>query len=467
MKEFIKNFSYTLTSNIISLVISALITFVVPKFLNVEDYGYFQLYLFYVGYVGFFHLGWCDGVFLRYAGAYYEKLNKRLLSSQFWLMTAFEAVVSLCIALVGVLCFHGEDKWFVIVCTGLSVIILMPKTLLLYVLQGTNRIKEYAFVTIIEKIVNIICVLLVLVLGFRNYYVVIGSDLIGKLFSLVYSMLACKEIIVVKPTRINKALTEAYMNIRAGINLMLANIASFLIIGIVRLAIERNWDIETFGKVSLTISVSNLLMVVIKAVANVMFPALKRLDIEKYSDIYVVSRDCLMIPLLGMLIFYYPVKMVLSLWLPDYTDSLKYMAMLFPICIYESKVTLLANTYLKALRKEKWLLFVNVLTVILSGLLSFLGVFVMNNLDFAILSIVILLGFRCCVSEFMLSKLLVDVQIVKEIIIETVMVITFIASSWCVGGFIGVIVYAIIYCIYILYKRNSLIELYKKIKIII
>ena len=47
---------------------------------------------------------------------------------------------------------------------------------------------------------------------------------------------------------------------------MFANIASMLIIGVVRFGIERSWDVETFGKVSLTLSASNLMMLFINAV---------------------------------------------------------------------------------------------------------------------------------------------------------------------------------------------------------
>lgn len=77
MNKIIKNFSYTLTSNIIAFLISALVTFIVPKVLGVENYSYFQLYLFYVSYTGFLHFGWADGIYLRYGGKYYEELDRK------------------------------------------------------------------------------------------------------------------------------------------------------------------------------------------------------------------------------------------------------------------------------------------------------------------------------------------------------------------------------------------------------
>ena len=151
---------------------------------------------------------------------------------------------------------------------------------------------------------------------------------------------------------------------------MISNLISLFIIGVVRFFIERTWDTTTFGKVSLTISISNLLMVFIRAVALVMFPMLRRTNSDKLSGIYNTMRTCLMIPLLGMLVCYYPAKVILSAWLPQYADSLIYMALLFPMCVFESKMSMLIETYMKTLRKEKWLLMVNVTTVSLSVVIT-------------------------------------------------------------------------------------------------
>ena len=66
--DFIKNFSYTLSSNLLSLVISTLVVLIIPKLIGVEEYGYWQLYIFYTSYIGFLHFGWNDGIYLRYGG---------------------------------------------------------------------------------------------------------------------------------------------------------------------------------------------------------------------------------------------------------------------------------------------------------------------------------------------------------------------------------------------------------------
>ncbi|WP_413446107.1 lipopolysaccharide biosynthesis protein, partial [Bifidobacterium longum] len=49
----------------ISMLISAMTSIFVPKIMGVEDFGYWQLFMFYASYVGFFHLGINDGVYLE------------------------------------------------------------------------------------------------------------------------------------------------------------------------------------------------------------------------------------------------------------------------------------------------------------------------------------------------------------------------------------------------------------------
>lgn len=86
LKKFVTNMSYSLSSNILALLVSSLVILVVPKLLGVKEYGYWQLYLFYTSYVGFTHLGWSDGIYLRLGGEKYDDLDKNKLYSQFWML---------------------------------------------------------------------------------------------------------------------------------------------------------------------------------------------------------------------------------------------------------------------------------------------------------------------------------------------------------------------------------------------
>ena len=84
-KYIINSLSYMTIFNVFSMFITAFLTFLLPKFTDVVDYSLWQLFMFYYGYLGFFHLGWNDGIYIKYGGYKYEELNKISLFSQFWI----------------------------------------------------------------------------------------------------------------------------------------------------------------------------------------------------------------------------------------------------------------------------------------------------------------------------------------------------------------------------------------------
>ena len=73
---------------------------IVPKFLSLEDYGLWQLFLFYYSYIGFFHFGWEDGIYLRYAGNSFETLDSKLLQGNYMESLCFSFLFQLLFLLV-------------------------------------------------------------------------------------------------------------------------------------------------------------------------------------------------------------------------------------------------------------------------------------------------------------------------------------------------------------------------------
>ena len=465
LRNILENITYTFTANILTMLISIIMTLILPKFLGVTDYSYYQLYIFFVSYVGFFHFGWIDGIYLKIGGMEYNDLEKSNYVTQFWMLNVLEIIIAAIISIFALFIIKNIDKSFVLISTSVCGVITILRTYLLFILQSTNRIKEYAKYTRVDRFIYFALVIVFLFLGFKNYKIILYIDIFSKLVALVLCANKMKDIVFGKLNISKNTLLEIFENIGIGIKLMLANIASTLIIGVVRFGIQKNWDIETFGKISLTLNISNLLMTFINAVAVIMFPLLRREEESNLPKIYVILRNTLMIFLYMMLIFYYPIKLILSTWLPQYADSLRYMALLFPICIYESKMSMLINTYLKSFRKEKSMLIINTISLILSLILTIFSVCILNNLTLTILSIVFLLGFRCVIGELVLTKIM-NILIYKDIILETVLTAIFIISSWFINNMFCSIIYTCFYLIYVFIKRKDIkrtILLFKKI----
>ena len=458
----LKNLSYSITANGLSLLISVFMILIVTNKFGVEEYGYYQLYTFYVSYAGFFTFGWVDGIYLRYGGKNYEDLDRSLFVSQFWLMLFIEIIFSILIVFWGST-LYSVDKKFIIIMFAINIIILSVRGIFVYVFQSTNKIREFAILTYIEKLVFLFVTILVIFLKINRYEFLVFGDLLGKFLSFIYCIVVSRDFVFGKQASGLVVKKEIYKNVTAGAKLLMANIASMLIIGIVRYLIELNWSIEVFGKVSFSMNLSNMIIIFINAIGIVLFPMLRKVDDSQLKKIYTYLSAGLMSMLFIILLFYYPMKVVLSMWLPHYKDSLDYLALLFPICLFESKMSLLINTFLKVLRKENLLLLINFISVFISAILSVVSVLIFKNIELSILTITIVLGFRCLLAEIIISKLF-NIKVFNNFIFEALLVIVFVFTGWYIDNFLSTLIYLVFLLIYLYSKKKTLIELFRYVK---
>lgn len=452
----IKNISYSFSANLISLLISAFMVMFVPKLLSVNDYGLWQLFLFYYSYLGFLHFGWEDGIYLRYAGKKFEELNRKTFAGQFYCIILLQIVLATVISNFGKVFVENPDKSLALVCAIWLAPFVNFNNLCNFIMQVTNRIKEYAKLLVTERMIFFLGVLFFLViLGLKQFRYMYAVQVFAAVAMAVAGAYLCRCFLIPRFDSFASIRQEAYENISVGIKLMLANIASMLIIGIVRYGISIGWDVATFGKVSLTLGVSNFLMVFINSVSVVFFPIVKRMDETRRANAYVAIRNMLDFILFAVLIGYYPLKCILAWWLPKYADSLIYMSVLFPVCVFESKVTLLINTYLKSMRKEFLMLKINAVSVVFSLIVTAFTVGIWHNLDAAVFSIVLAYAFRCMLAEYHVTKLL-GLDLKMDMLEDLLMCGIFIISGWRFDSFLCMAVYGAAYAVFVLVHRRSL-----------
>lgn len=239
LRNILENITYTFTANILTMLISIIMTLILPKFLGVTDYSYYQLYIFFISYVGFFHFGWIDGIYLKIGGMEYNDLEKSNYVTQFWMLNVLEIIIAAIISIFALFTIKNIDKSFVLISTSVCGVITILRTYLLFILQSTNRIKEYAKYTRVDRFIYFALVIVFLFLGFKNYKIILYIDVFSKLVALVLCANKMKDIVFGKLNISKNTLLEIFENISIGIKLMLANIASTLIIGVVRFGIKK------------------------------------------------------------------------------------------------------------------------------------------------------------------------------------------------------------------------------------
>lgn len=459
----LRQISCVLASNVAATLISAAATFLLPRTLGVADYGYLQLYFFYSTYVGVLHLGWADGLLLRSGGMLYEQLDRGIFSGQLRLYTLLQLILAPLAAFVALTFVHSPEKRFVFACLGAATVLANLRFFVQFILQATSRMREYAALTLLEKGAYFALMTALLLTGERRFQPFIFANMTGLALSVLYGLYCCRDIVLTRPSPLPPVLAEIRQNLSMGSRLLLANVASHLIIGIVRQCIEAKWSVEHFGRVSLSLSLSNMLVTLVNAVAIVLFPMLRRMKQEQLAPAYRTLRTALMLPLFCALLFYHPGRAILAAWLPQYADSLRYLILLLPVCIFECRMTLLIDTYLRALYMEKKLLVVNLATVLLSLTLSLTTVFAAGSMHLAVALIPLLLAFRCIFAEIILMRKL-NVNASADIIAELALTAVFTASHLLLPGFSGTLPYAAALAVYLLWKRRDAAALLKFVK---
>lgn len=454
MKQFIKNFFYSIFSNVITLGISTVMILVVPKVIGVKEYGYWQLYMFYATYVGVLAFGWIDGIYLRFGGLTYKELDRKLFHSQFLMILFSQLLIAVLIILFSLL-NKDIDKQYVFQMVSIYLVLYNMKMFILYILQDTNRIKEYALVNSAGRVLYLILAIIVLLLNFGNYKLLIIADLVGRTADLICGVYTVRDIVFLGLKSFYWSFSETWLNITIGIKLLIANFAGLLIIGVVRYGIQFFWGISVFGKVSLTLSISNLLLTFISAVSLVLYPMLRRLSREKAESIYLDIREILMTVLFVGLFLYYPIEYILPIWLPKYHDSLVYLALLFPMCVYQGKFELLVNTFLKTFRFEKALLNINLISLLVSLVVTAVNVFFIHNLTILMFSIIFILWVQSNLGEIYLAKKF-KLSIFKELLLETIIVLAFMLSGWFLSFPENIFVYTFVLVLYLFIKRNKI-----------
>ena len=457
-KKFAKNVIYSILAQIISLAVSFVLTLIVPKFIDEYQYSYWQTYVLYVGYVGVLHFGLLDGLVLRYSKFDYEELDKPRLRSQFIILLIFTGIITIAAASISLSVLDYPDK-IIFALVAVGIITKNIVTYSSYMFQITNRISKYVFLIIAQRLAYGVVVALLLILKVNDFYWYCIADLIGDLVGFIIGSVFNRGLFLGKGLKLKESLFELKSNVSSGIILMMANWSSMLMIGSAKMLIQWHWDELLFGKIAFAFSVSNIFLVFVSAISVVMFPSLQRIEQDKLPQLYKNVRGMLSPILFFMMIFYFIGCWILNIWLPKYSDSLMYLGILLPIIIYSSKVSLLTNNYLKVYRKEKLMLFANIISITVGIILFVLCTYVFNNITALLGCVVFTIMLNSILSEIFVLKT-IKVKIIKEFIIETIMTVGFILCTSLLSLWIGLAVYGGLFVCYCIVNYKSLKNLF-------
>ncbi len=447
--NFKKNLFYGVSAQSVTFGVSCIVTFILPKYIGVTEYSFWQLFIFYTGYVCFFHFGIPDGIYLSYGGKSIERIPIDSTAKQFRFMIFYQMVISI-IIVVGSICVTTDKNRALVGClVAYYVIVVNFNNFYGMIYQATNNARWYSISLIIDKIVFLALTILLLINQIKDFYPYIIAYCIGRTISCVYSCMRYPDLLIHSSSNITWKKDVVY-NIRSGIKLMLSVISSTLVIGIARFIVDKRWGIETFGFLSFSLTISNFILQFINQVAIVLFPNIRLIAREKIADSYIHIRSIVCVVLEISVFMYIPMKFIVNSWLSQYSVSIGYMAYFIPICIFDGKMQLMAVTFMKTLRKEGAMLAINLISLTYCAIICLIGAYCFNNLNIIIFGMISAIVLRSTISElYIANKLRVDLK--TDIIIEWCMVAIYWIMIYLDKTVVAFATYIIIYLVRLIF----------------
>lgn len=460
-RVLVKNMIAAFTAQGTSFAVSVLTSLLVPKVMGVQEFGYWQLFILYSNYISYGEFGLIDGVYLLNGGKRRKESDKRGIGTQVKFGGFVQLLITLglfCIALLG---GFGEKRTFVIIALALLVV---PNNVMLhlgYIFQSMNETRLFSTSQVLDRLTFLIPTVLLVVSRCASFELYVCAFLIGRIIACAYCVVHAWDFLCTHSLSISDGVRECIEVARIGLPHMVATAASMLIVGIARMAIDSAWGIEVFGKVSLSLSLVNFFTAFVNQAGLVLFPSLREAEKEKQTAIYLLLKKILEIILPAAYLLYFPITLLVGFWLPQYRDSLHYFAYLLPICVFDSKMSLCFTTYFRTLRREKTMLYVNLLAVAISCGFAVLGVFVLNSPDVVLLGAVVGIVVRSIRSEDQVDEALSikgDKTALQEVAVSGV----FCASILLLKSAISFFVYLIAYAIYLFMNRKKFAQVIQR-----
>lgn len=462
IKSGIKNTLFVIVAQLVSFVFGIVKVLVLPIILGITNFGYWQVYLLYVSYVGLFALGFNDGIYLRYGKYNFVDLPKPIFRSSIRVFIIAQLIIMAVVSSI-ILFEPDTNKQVAMMWASINIPIAGLSGVLIYILQVTNQLKKYSFYTILDKFIVLLGIVIIFFLKTDQFMLIIAVDTLSKVIVLVLMVYTCKEIIFGKGCELRNAYKEIYKNVDVGIKLMLANLVGMLVLGFGRFIVERFESIEVYGTYSFAISTINLVLVFISAIGLVLYPTLSRLDAKNYSKYFMQLNEILSILVFGLLIIYFPLYFFISKVLNEYIQIFDYLPIIFSIIFIQTKMQIIINPYYKLLRKEKEMLKANIIGLILAIVLILPAYSIYKSVSMIAFGTFLVMGIRLYLSEFYLKK---ELSIKKNlnILIEITCVLIFILFAYQNNRFLGILGYLTFFIIYILFHMKTIKRFFNMIK---
>jgi O-antigen/teichoic acid export membrane protein len=360
---------------------------IIPKYLSMEGYGYWQLFNLYSTYVGILHLGFLDGLMVRWAGKDLNQIGGEIKPAIRFLVLE-QLVVTIPLGFITYFLLQPPLQWIGLMLFAYALI----QNLAFLFIFATQAIRQFRLLTMLNVIRGFVFLLLIVLLftsGHLEYQYVIVVSLASSFLFMFALAVRYRRYLWGNHSPASSLASFGKNNIDIGILILLGNFVFGLFWSLDRLLVSSFFAIEQFAVYAFAMAVAQLAFIFIRAIADVLFPHLSAAAPEQRTRAYQLGKRVLILCWAVLLGAYFPLAALIQFYLPHYTGSLPIIKILMGTMGLSSLILILHVNYYRLYRKQRQYFGIGITALALAVLLVLIAIKALGTLESVAMAILI------------------------------------------------------------------------------
>jgi len=376
---------------------------IIPKYLSIEDYGYWQLFVLYASYFGILHLGFIDGILVRWAGKELVQIGSEIkVAFRFLILEQIIVILPLSLFFYFLIRPPLQWTWLMIL---VFAFIMNLATFFIFTAQAVRKFRLLTTVNVVRGLVFLVFVIVLFVTGYLSYHYVVFAFLISFLLVLVTFTFWFRKYLWGEKSVLPQLWAYGKQNINIGIFVLLGNFVLVLFLTIDRLMVSSFFTIEQFAIYAFALAVALVVYTTVRAIAEVFFPYLSGVAPELRNRAYQLGKPAIILVWAAILAIYFPLAKLIEFYLPHYVASLPIMQVLLCTVGFGSLIRILHVNYYKVYRKQRQYFLWGITALALSVVLNLLAIKVWGTLESVAIATFISFGVWYVMNELSLKSM--------------------------------------------------------------
>lgn len=374
-----KNILWVLITNCMILAVGVISAIFVPKYVGVGTYAKYKTYTLYVSYLGIFHLGFNNGIYLKYGNYDYDKLPFDRFKGYTRFLMVMQFIAQL--ILFGILGFFTRDNYFdsPFFYIVLNLLAVNVRCYFSYVNLFTKRFKLDCIIQLVNNILNFSLFVVLLYIRCNDYRWYLISITLGNFICLFLSMITAKEITFTKKVRTKNDFNDIADMIKHGFMIMISEYMGLIILGIDSIMVNNWFNARMYSMYAFAITLINAMFQVIMLCSKLIFPYLSRGNRDNFAAYYSMMVKAVLVIASFLCGLTSLSQILIPAYLNNYVDSYPIIIILGATLAIKCIQELVFGNFYKVMRLEKEYLINNAIILAISAIIGATSYFIWHD----------------------------------------------------------------------------------------